>query len=98
MSASARTEPGPLSYSSADGPEKSSLGVILYELLTGRPPFEAKTPYELWQKVLETDAAPVHHINARADRNLSRVAHRLIRKEPADRYQTAEEVAEALNE
>ena len=38
------------------------------------------------------------HINARADRNLSRVAHRLIRKEPADRYQTAEEVAEALNE
>ncbi|MBX7100854.1 MAG: serine/threonine protein kinase [Myxococcaceae bacterium] len=75
-----------------------SLGVILYELLTGRPPFEAKTPYELWQKVLETDAAPVHQINARADRNLSRVAHRLIRKEPADRYQTAEEVAEALNE
>jgi serine/threonine protein kinase len=75
-----------------------SLGVILYELLSGRPPFEAKTPYELWQKVLETEAAPVQSINARADRVLSRVAHRLIRKEPDDRYQTAEEIYEALIE
>lgn len=75
-----------------------SLGVILYELLTGRPPFEAKTPYELWNKVLETEAASIHQLNQKADRTLSRVAHRLIRKEPADRYQTAEEVAEALNE
>ncbi len=75
-----------------------SLGVILYELLAGRPPFEAKTPYELWQKVLETEAAPIASINSRADRILSRVAHRLIRKEPDDRFQTAEEVYEALIE
>lgn len=75
-----------------------SLGVILYELLSGRPPFEAKTPYELWQKVLETEPAPIQSLNARSDRVLSRVAHRLIRKEPDDRYQTAEEVYEALIE
>jgi serine/threonine protein kinase len=75
-----------------------SLGVILYELLSGRPPFEAKTPYELWQKVLETEAAPIGSLNSRGDRVLSRVAHRLIRKEPDDRYQTAEEVYEALIE
>lgn len=75
-----------------------SLGVILYELLAGRPPFEARTPYELWQKVLETEAAPISALNSRSDRVLSRVAHRLIRKEPDDRFQTAEEVYEALIE
>ncbi len=75
-----------------------SLGVILYELLSGRAPFDAKTPYEIWQKVLETEATPIGAINPRADRAMSRVAHRLIRKEPHDRYQTAEEVFEALNE
>lgn len=75
-----------------------SLGVILYELLSGRAPFDARTPYELWQKVLETEAAPIGAINPRGDRAMSRVAHRLIRKEPHDRYQTAEEVFEALNE
>lgn len=75
-----------------------SLGVILYELLAGRPPFEAKTPYELWQKVLETEATPLQALNARVDRVMSRVAVRLIRKEPDDRYQTAEEVYEALIE
>lgn len=75
-----------------------SLGVILYELLAGRPPFEARSPYELWQKVLEVEASPIAHLNPGADRVLSRVAHRLIRKEPDDRFQTAEEVYEALIE
>lgn len=75
-----------------------SLGVILYELLAGRPPFDARTPYELWQKVLETDPRQLLSINLKTDPQLSRIAHRLIKKEPDDRYQTAEEVYEALSE
>ena len=75
-----------------------SLGVILYELLTGRPPFEAKSPYELWQKVLEGEPVNANILNPGADRVMARVAHRLMRKEPDDRYQTAEEVYEALNQ
>jgi serine/threonine protein kinase len=75
-----------------------SLGVILYELLSGRPPFEAKTPYELWQRVLETEPTPIQALNARVDRVMARVATRLIRKEPDDRFQTSEEVYEALIE
>jgi len=75
-----------------------SLGVILYELLAGRPPFEARTPYELWQHVLETEPPSILTLNTRGDAILSRVAHRLIRKEPLDRFQTAEEVYEALIE
>jgi eukaryotic-like serine/threonine-protein kinase len=74
-----------------------SLGIILYELICGRPPFDARTPYELWQKVLETDPIPVQTVNPAADQVLARVAMRLIRKEPDERFQTAEEVAEALN-
>jgi eukaryotic-like serine/threonine-protein kinase len=73
-----------------------SLGVILYELVGGRPPFEARTPYELWQKILETEPIPASSLNPRVDRTLSRVAMKLLRKEPDDRFQTAEEVYEAL--
>jgi eukaryotic-like serine/threonine-protein kinase len=75
-----------------------SLGVILYELLSGRPPFDAKSPVELWQKVLETEPPPLLAINQKGDAQLARVAHRLIRKEPDDRFQTVEEVYEALAE
>ncbi|MDY7225364.1 serine/threonine-protein kinase [Hyalangium rubrum] len=75
-----------------------SLGVILYELLSGRPPFDAKTPSALWQQVLEVEPAPILAINLKGDPQLARVAHRLLRKEPDDRFQTAEEVYEALAE
>ncbi|MCP3060650.1 serine/threonine protein kinase [Myxococcus sp. K38C18041901] len=75
-----------------------SLGVILYELLSGRPPFDAKTPHELWRQVLETEPPPVLALNLHGDPQFARVAHRLIRKEPDDRFQTAEEVYEALSE
>ena len=75
-----------------------SLGVNLYELLCGKAPFDAPTPYELWQKVLETEPPPLSALNPSSDHQLARVAQRLIRKEPDDRFQTAEEVYEALSE
>ncbi|QRO02543.1 serine/threonine protein kinase [Archangium violaceum] len=75
-----------------------SLGVIIYELMSGRPPFDAKSPVDLWHKVLETEPPPLLALNQRGDAQLARVAHRLIRKEPDDRFQTAEEVYEALSE
>lgn len=75
-----------------------SLGVILYELMTGRAPFDAKTPSTLWTQVLEVEPAPILGINLKGDPQLARVAHKLLRKEPDDRFQTAEEVYEALAE
>ncbi len=74
------------------------LGVILYELLAGRPPFDARTPHELCQRALETDAPSLLSFNPIGDRQLSRIAHRLIQKDANERYQTAEEVYEALSE
>ncbi len=75
-----------------------SLGVMLYELLAGRPPYDARTPQELWQRILETDPPPLGSVNPGVDYTLALVAHRLLRKPPEERYQTAEEVFDALME
>jgi serine/threonine protein kinase len=75
-----------------------SLGVVIYELLTGRVPYGGKTPLDLWNQVLANDPLPVTQLNPDADAQLARVAHRLMRKEPSERYQTAEEVFQALME
>lgn len=75
-----------------------SLGVMLYELLCGRPPFDGRNPHELLQLVLEQEVVPLQELNREVDPQLARIAHRLLRKEPEQRYQTAEEVEEALQE
>ena len=67
-------------------------------MLAGRPPFDARTPPELWQKVLETEAPLVMALNPGSDPVLARIAQRLIRKEPGERFQTSEEVHEAFSE
>lgn len=73
-----------------------SFGVILYELLTGRPPFLSKNPLDLWQELLESEPDPIGSLNPGVDYGLARLAHVLLRKDPMDRLQTAEEVREAL--
>ncbi|MBI5545811.1 MAG: protein kinase [Deltaproteobacteria bacterium] len=75
-----------------------SLGVMLYELLAGRPPFDAKTPIEMCQRILEQEAVPLFAINPDADESLVRVAQRLMHKDPSERFQTAEEISEVLFE
>ena len=75
-----------------------SLGVVLYEMMSGVAPFDAKSPQELWQKILELEPPPLLAVNPRGDQQLARVCHKLIRKEPLERYQTAEELLDALSE
>ncbi len=75
-----------------------AMGVMVYELLAGRPPYDAKMPLEMCQKILEQEPVPLVSVYPEVDEQLARVAHRLMRKDPSERYQTAEEVYEVLCE
>jgi len=72
-----------------------SMGVILYELLVGRPPFPSSAPAELWREITTLEPPPVLELNPGADRILAAAAERLLRKDPSMRYQTATELRAA---
>src|ERR1700674_472797 len=73
-----------------------SLGVVLYEMLAGRPPFEGKTPTEVMAAVFLKDPEPVEQRAAIVPPALQSVVVKALRKDPAERYQTAEEMLSAL--
>ncbi|MGB8931487.1 MAG: serine/threonine-protein kinase, partial [Anaeromyxobacteraceae bacterium] len=73
-----------------------SLGVILYELLAARPPFMARDPAELWREILNERPPPLAAVNPDADPDLARITDRLLEKEPALRFRSAEDVLAAL--
>ena len=73
-----------------------SLGVMLYQLLTGRTPFMAATPLETIRLVTEREPQRPSSISLRADRDLETICLKCLEKEPAARYRTAEELADEL--
>ncbi|HET8540584.1 MAG TPA: serine/threonine-protein kinase [Anaeromyxobacter sp.] len=73
-----------------------SLGVILYELLAGVPPFAASEPVGLWRQILTARPVPIATWNPGADPALARLAEALLEKDPDRRPRSAEEVADVL--
>ena len=72
------------------------LGGILYAILTGKPPFRGKDRGETLHQVLEDLPTPPRHLNPRVDRALEAVCLKCLAKLPANRYASAEALAEDL--
>ena len=73
-----------------------SLGAILYELLTGQPPFHAETPLATLQQVVAQEPRRPTAIKARASRELETISLKCLEKSPERRYDSAAALAEDL--
>lgn len=74
-----------------------ALGAILYELLTGRPPFQAPTVLETLQQVIANEPKSLRSIRSTVPRDLETICMRCLQKNPAARFRTARDLADELH-
>src|SRR5438045_5680995 len=72
------------------------LGAVLYQLLTGHPPFAGGTTYETIKLLLETDPRQPRQLNPKIDHDLSTICLKCLEKDPQRRYPSALALAEDL--
>src|SRR5438552_5856015 len=75
-----------------------SLGVVLYEMLTGHAPFTGDTSQDVMFSILEKAPPPLTHYIARAPAELQQIASKTLRKDRAQRYRSANELLNALKD
>jgi TolB-like protein/Tfp pilus assembly protein PilF len=72
------------------------LGAVLYQLLTGQPPFAGGATYETIKLLLDTEPRPPRQLNPKIDRDLSTICLKCLEKDPKRRYPSALTLAEDL--
>ncbi len=72
------------------------LGVLMYECMVGRLPFDGKNPAQVLRKVLDGTFTPPERARPTVGAGLSRIVEKALAREAADRWETAEEIAELL--
>ena len=73
-----------------------SLGAVLYELLTGVPPFRGETVVDLLRRICEEDPALPRRSNPQIPKDLQNICLKALEKDPANRYGSAREMADDL--
>ena len=73
-----------------------SLGVVLYEMVTGHAPFTGDTPGEVMTSILETEPPPLTSYIKQTPAELQQIVSKTLRKDRRERYQSASEMLEAL--